>query len=276
MNIAVIGSTGMLGYAVSEYFTSIGWNTLAINRKHFNIAKDDMGVLKAILKEHQTQVVVNCAGVIKPMIAKTSIEDVLRVNTVFPQNLAKLCLHMDLRGFHITTDCVYSGQKGQYDETDYFDATDVYGMSKNGGEPTSIMTLRTSIIGEENGQSRSLIEWARSQRGKSVNGFVNHDWNGVTTLQVAKSIHEIIERNAYRPGLFHLHSPMAMHKADMLSLFSDVYKLDLKVHPTEAAEKIDRTLATKYSFSKDFVVNSISEQVAEMRCFFANIKRENL
>lgn len=272
MKAAIIGYTGMLGYAVSEYFTSVDWSVLKISRKEFDLAKDDYSKLEAMLKADGVQVVINCAGVIKPMIAKTAIEDVLKVNTVAPQNIAKICVRNGWKGFHITTDCVYSGLKGNYDEDDFLDATDVYGMSKNGGEPTSIMTLRTSIIGEENGQSRSLIEWARSQKGKDVNGFTNHDWNGVTTLQVAKSIHKIIEKNAYQPGLFHLHSPKTMNKADMLRLFSEVYKLDLKVNPVEAAEKIDRTLATKYSLSRDFVSAAIPDQVKEMQKFFAAIK----
>ena len=145
-------------------------------------------------------------------------------------------------------------------------------MSKNGGETTSIMTLRTSIIGEEKGQSRSLIGWARSQKGKEVNGFTNHDWNGVTTLQVAKSIAEIIEKNAYKPGLFHLHSPTTMNKAEMLNMFSEVYQLNLKVNNVAAADKIDRTLATKHSLSKDFVKATITEQVSEMKSFFSFLK----
>ncbi len=268
MKVAVIGSTGMLGYAVSEYFASIGWDVLKLGRAQFDLAKDDFAKLEKLLLDNKTQVVINCAGVIKPMIAKTSAEDTLRVNTVIPQNIAKFCVRNNIKGFHITTDCVYSGAKGNYNEDDYYDANDVYGMSKNGGEPTNIMTLRTSIIGEEKGQSRSLIEWARSQKGKEVNGFTNHDWNGVTTLQVAKSIHKILEKNAYSAGLFHLHSPKAISKDKMLKVFSDVYDLSLKINPVAAADKIDRTLASKYPLSREFVTETVEQQVASMAEFF--------
>lgn len=272
MNIAVIGANGMLGYAVSNYLKSQKENVFSITRQEFDLAKDQFNKLEKYFVDHKIDVVINCAGVIKPMIASTKIEDILRVNTVAPQNIGFICNKLGLKGFHITTDCVYSGAKGQYNEDDLFDADDVYGMSKNGGEPKNIMTLRTSIIGEENGQARSLIEWARSQKGKEVNGFLNHDWNGVTTYQVGKTILQILKSNSYKPGLYHLHSPAKVNKSELLHIFNDVYQLDLKINSVNASSTIDRTLATKYSLSKDFVQQTIKEQVSEMAEFFKNRK----
>jgi dTDP-4-dehydrorhamnose reductase len=268
MKVAVTGSTGMLGYAVSEYFSSLGWSVLKLGRKEFDLAKGEPQALEKLLQDNKIEVLINCAGVIKPQIAKTPIEDVLKVNSIMPHNMGKIAQKLQIKAFHITTDCVYSGAKGAYNEDDYFDATDVYGMSKNGGEPTTLMTLRTSIIGEEKGQSRSLLEWARSQKGKEVNGFVNHDWNGVTTLQVAKSIHAILDKGAYKPGLFHLHSKKALNKFELLQVFNETYSLGLKINSVTAADRIDRTLASRYSLSGDFVNRSIAEQVKEMAEFF--------
>lgn len=268
MKVTVIGARGMLGYAVSEYFKSQNFDVQTITREQFDIAKEPMQNLEKLIQKFAPDFIVNCAGVIKPMIAKMSIEDVLRVNTVFPQNLAKLANKHKIKAFHITTDCVYTGHKGAYSEDDIFDATDIYGMSKNGGEPHSIMTLRTSIIGEESGQSRSLLEWARSQAGKDVNGFTNHMWNGLTTLNVAKTIHKILNANAYKPGLFHIHSPNSLNKFEMLEVFNQVYELNLKIKPTEAGEVVDRTMKSNFNYSKEFVTQNIFEQVKEMRTFF--------
>ena len=127
-NIVVIGANGMLGYAVSEYYNRKNYSVTKISRLDFDITKDPIEKLEPILT--RSDFVINCAGVIKPMIVTTSIEDVLRVNAIFPRNLAKLSDKLGLHCYHVTTDCVYSGKRGDYTENDFFDADDVYGMSK--------------------------------------------------------------------------------------------------------------------------------------------------
>lgn len=265
--IAVIGSTGMLGYAVSEYFKRIDWNVICISRKEFDIAKDSINKLYELIKE--SDIVVNCAGVIKPRISDTIIEDVIRVNSIFPRNLAKLCNNNEIKCFHITTDCVYSGKKGNYTEDDYFDATDIYGMTKNAGENTECMNLRTSIIGEENGQSRSLLEWAISQKGKNINGFTNHSWNGVTTVYLAEIIHKILLKGLYTKGLFHIHSIDTVSKYELMSIISNVYQLSLIINPFEAGEIIDRSIQSKYELTKNVSQKPITQQIEEMKRFFS-------
>jgi dTDP-4-dehydrorhamnose reductase len=267
MKIAVIGARGMLGLAVSHYFERKGHPVVRISRKEYDIAKDPIRVLEPLIAG--CEVIINCAGVIKPMIAQTPIEDVLRVNAVFPRNLAKLASRANARCYHITTDCVYSGSKGSYTELDELDATDVYGMSKNGGEMEACMVLRTSIIGEEQGQSRSLLEWARSNAGKAVNGFTNHKWNGVTTVYLAEIIETIERTGAYRHGIFHVHSPNTLNKFELLSQVNEVYGLDLKITPVEAKERIDRDLASIHPLSRAVSTKTIKEQLADMRAFFS-------
>ncbi len=266
----VIGAGGMLGYAVSNYFLSKGEDVVAISRNEFDIVKDPINKLESLKAE--CSVVINCAGVIKPQIAKNSIEDVLRVNSIFPKNLALLCNKMNILCFHITTDCVYTGTKGSYNENDSFDADDLYGMTKNAGEAGRCMVLRTSIIGEEKGQSRSLIEWARSQRGKKVNGFVNHFWNGVTTVHLAEVIEKILDQYLYNDGIYHIHSPNPVSKKELLEILNGVYELNLDISPTEASQFCDRTLGSKYSLSKMLCVKPIHLQVAEMKEFFETVQ----
>ncbi len=271
--LTVFGSNGMLGYAVSEYFKRKGYIVNNITRHEFNIASDDHNKLYDLLND--ADIVINCAGVIKPRIKDSTEVEVLRVNSIFPHNLAKVCNQKSIKCFHITTDCVYSGKKGNYNENDLFDADDLYGTSKNGGDSADCMVLRTSIIGEEKGQSRSLLEWARNQTGKEVNGFVNHNWNGVTTVYLAQIIDTIIRNDLYQKGLFHIHSPNTVNKYELLQIFDEVYDLKYsKINATEAKETIDRTISTIYKLSSHVSTKKLQQQIREMREFFQNLEVE--
>ena len=265
-NVLILGSGGMLGYAVFEYFKRKHYNCIAIDKQEFDISKDSMSKLIPFLEN--MDIVVNCAGVIKSHINKLTVEDVLRINSIFPRNLAKFCKSNKILCFHITTDCVYTGQKGKYSESDFFDATDVYGMSKNAGEPTECMTIRTSIIGEERANYMSLLEWARSNKGKEVNGFLNHYWNGVTTLYFAEIIENILEKGLYQEGIFHLHSQNVVNKYELLRIFDRTYKLNLEINPIETPILCDRSLTSIYNLSTQVCTKDIEQQVIEMREFF--------
>ena len=266
-NILILGSDGMLGYAVTEYFLRKEYNVKPLTINEFDITKDTIEKFETFLQN--TEVVINCAGIIKPLISKFSFEYILQVNSIFPRNLAIICNKHNILCFHITTDCVYCGKKGNYDENDYFDATDVYGMSKNAGDITSCMTIRTSIIGEEPaGQRRSLLEWARSQAGKEVNGFTNHYWNGVTTVYLSEIIEIIIKQNLYQKGIFHIFSPDSVNKFMLLSIINESYKLNLKITTFKAETGIDRTLNSIYDLSKNIVNKSIEQQIIKMKYFF--------
>lgn len=267
--VLVIGANGMLGYAVTEYYRRKGYQVRALSRKEYDIASDPITKFESLLDG--VDLVINAAGVIKPLIAKTPIEAVLAVNAIFPRNVARLAARRSIPSIHITTDCVYSGRSGRYDETALFDADDVYGMSKNAGEVGDHMVLRTSIIGEERGQSRSLVEWAISQKGKAVNGFINHRWNGVTTLYLAEIIERILNGSLYEPGLFHVHSPDTVNKFELLTILNETYRLGLTITPTEAADAIHRDLASVRPLSKAVAKKTIRQQVEEMRAFFGRI-----
>ncbi len=271
MKITVFGANGMLGYAVSEYFKRKGNEVVKVFRSDFDIAKEPHQRSEKFI--NNSDVVINCAGVIKPRIKDMTLEDVLKVNSIFPHNLAKICCEKNIKMIHITTDCVYTGNKGNYNEDDLFDADDIYGMTKNSGEPSNnCMVLRTSIIGEENGQSRSLLEWVKSQKGKEVNGYTNHLWNGVTTLYLAEIIEKTLTDNLYQKGLFHIHSPNTLNKYELVSTISEVYNLELKVNPIKVEIGCDRSMSSIYSISSRIAVKTIKEQLVEMRDFFGKLQ----
>lgn len=265
-SILVLGSKGMLGHAVLTYFSKKGYKTDALSREQYDITTQPIEALTPFIESHD--IIINCAGVIKPQIEKNKIEQVIQVNSIFPHNLAKLCKSKGKKLFHITTDCVFSGKKGAYLEQDVFDAEDVYGMTKAAGESSLGMNLRTSIIGEEKGQSRSLLAWAQSQQGKTVNGFTNHLWNGVTTVYLAQIIEQLFSSNLYKEGTYHIHSPAPVTKAELLQIISTVYNLSLTVIPKEAPQFCDRSLSSVHDISKKIVTLTIPEQVQQMKQFF--------
>jgi dTDP-4-dehydrorhamnose reductase len=188
--------------------------------------------------------VINCIGTIKPFMSSNP-RDARYLNSVLPWDLANICEKYGNKLIHITTDCVFSGKKGNYIETDTHDALDDYGKSKSLGEPTNALVIRTSIIGEEIHKNASLIEWAKSQKEKQVRGFTNHLWNGITTNQYAQVCNNIIDNNLWEKGLFHVYSPTAVNKLQMMEYFNNKWLLNLKIEPFETPEKCDRSLCSE-------------------------------
>lgn len=264
--LVVIGANGMLGYAVSRYFGSQGYQVEALSRREFDIYRDPIERLAEAIRGRD--IVINCAGVIKQRISDYSVEEVLKVNAIFPVNLARLCDRLGILCFHVTTDCVYSGKKGQYSESDFFDADDVYGMSKNAGDTNGCMTLRTSIIGEEKEHFKSLLSWVKSQRGQTVNGYADHLWNGVTTVCLAEVIGKIIDQGLHEKGIFHIHTKQTLSKFDITSLINDVYGLGITVKKFHTGAPCDRSLKSEGPLSDRLVTKDLRTQLVEMRRFF--------
>ena len=151
-------------------------------------------------------VIINCIGTIKPRVDELGDLNAIIVNSLFPRLLSNYCESKEIKLIHPTTDCVYTGLKGDYNENDNYDVSDVYGMSKALGETHNCTTIRTSIIGEESVNKRSLVEWVKSEKGNSIFGFTNHYWNGLTCLQFAKVCDKIISENIFWKGIRHIHS----------------------------------------------------------------------
>ncbi len=195
--------------------------------------------------------IVNAIGITKPLIhddRPSEVERALRVNSLFPQRLGEWAAQRGSRVLQIATDCVYAGAKGRYVETDAHDALDVYGKTKSLGETwyASAHHLRCSIIGREFKDRKFLVEWFLGQPGGAqINGYTNHCWNGITTLQFARICYGVITNNLTLPHLQHIVPADAMTKADMLRTFAAAYRRDdVQIRRVEAASVIDRTLDT--------------------------------
>lgn len=202
--------------------------------------------------EEEFSYVINCIGVIKPRIEtrnKESLTKTIKVNSIFPYELARFSERKGFKVISIATDCVFSGSKGGYKETDRHDPNDFYGMTKSLGEVNSsnVMNLRTSIIGVEPGENRySLVEWFLGQDFNSkVSGFKNHFWNGITTKTFATFVSVIIKENMFNSGTKHIVPLDVVSKFELLVILANKFQRnDIQITPTQAIERIDRTLLT--------------------------------
>lgn len=224
--ITILGSHGMLGSAVAKEFPQAN----KLNRPMIDATKYDA----APSAETYQGVVINCIGLIKPYC--DDIPAAIKVNALFPHSLPRDTIQ-------IATDCVFSGRNGgHYVEIDDHDATDVYGQTKSLGEAAHLRNLRCSIIGREEKNHLSLLDWALAQ--DEVQGYTNHLWNGITTYHFAKICRGIIDNDLELPPLQHIVPADVVTKAELLRLIAKYMKPNLVVRETKTPITIDRTLAT--------------------------------
>jgi len=244
----ILGSAGMLGHIVYTYLNEtkkyqivdVSFST-KLNDNSFSLNVTDKCAVEAFIKEEKPDIVINCIGV----LIKGSQNDpsnAIYINSFFPHQLSKLMRETGGKLIHISTDCVFSGKKGNYIETDFRDADDTYGRSKALGEIINDqdLTLRTSIIGpeiKENGEG--LFHWFMKQSGE-INGYTKSFWGGVTTLELAKAIDATIEQNTI--GIVHITNGLSISKFELISIFKKIWKVEhITINPIEG-KQVDKSL----------------------------------
>jgi len=256
----------MLGNYIKSYLTKNNYNIVLLERKDYDLSNLSIESLRYLLLNkglEEDDIVINCAGVIPQSSKQREIDTRLyfTINSLFPVILSMICSHHNAKMIHITTDCVFSGKEGNYDEKSIHNETNSYGISKSLGELSECCIIRTSIIGEEINNKRSLLEWVISNKGKEINGFVDHKWNGVTCLELAKIIHKIIKNKKYWIGTRHIFSPSSVSKYELISMINDIYELKITVNKLNT-EIIDKTITTNY---KLFTIPDLRDQIIEMK-----------
>ncbi len=267
MKVIVLGASGMLGSMVLDTLRrDSGLEVAATARDGALIKKFQArspGVQWQLLDASGCDIpeivrvinnatwVINCIGVIKPYIHDdhpAEIERAIRVNAVFPHLLAHAAEQCGAQVLQIATDCVYSGVKGNYSEPDKHDALDVYGKTKSLGEAFSdrVHNLRCSIIGPEPKGHVSLLDWFLHQASNGkVSGYVNHHWNGVTTLHFARLCLGFITKDLRLKHVQHVVPEKMVTKAELLGFFAlEYHREDITINPSHADVVIDRTLST--------------------------------
>jgi dTDP-4-dehydrorhamnose reductase len=256
----ILGGAGMLGHKVFQTLRERFPGTIATTRGNMaqfplnrvsllhgsdvvtGIDACDFDSLRARLREWQPDVVVNCVGVIKQRDSANSAIPCLTTNSLFPHRLVEAASEWGGRVIHFSTDCVFSGRKGMYTEDDPSDAEDLYGKSKYLGEveTPNALTLRTSIIGRELTEHRSLLDWFLSRNGETVRGFRRAIYSGITTNEMAMVVTRIISDHPDLSGRFQVVSE-PISKFGLLSLIRDAYKLDITIEPVDG-ELCDRSM----------------------------------
>lgn len=202
----------------------------------------DQDSLVSLFNRVKPDVVINCIGLIKQLASSNNPLSALPINSMLPHRLAELCQLAGARMIHISTDCIFSGEKGAYVETDESDAKDLYGKSKYLGElhdGKNSITLRTSIIGHELCSERSLIDWFLSQEGE-VSGFGKAVFSGLPTVELARVIADYVIPQEQLAGLYHV-SAEPIDKFSLLGLVGQIYGKKLSIKYDDSV-KIDRSL----------------------------------
>jgi dTDP-4-dehydrorhamnose reductase len=263
----LLGATGMAGH-VAYYYLNATEKYEMTNVVFKNKLTEDSLVLditdklatEKLIREIQPDIILNCIGV---LIKGSQLfpDNAIYINAYFPHLLERLAAEVNAKLIHISTDCVFSGMKGNYSETDLRDADDTYGKSKGLGEVINNrdLTIRTSIIGPElKEKGEGLFHWFMNQSGE-INGYLEAFWGGVTTLELAKAIDAAIELDIV--GLVHLTNGEKISKYDLLTLFKEIWsKTDVKVNAYHG-KSVDKSLRVSEKFK--FEVLSFKEMLLE-------------
>lgn len=266
MKILILGADGMLGHVVKRYFENKKYAVFVTSRKKENDnyfdASKNMNDINLIIEKIKPDVVINCIGILNKVAEENQSLAVL-INSYLPHYIDELSVKENFKFIHVSTDCVFNGEKGKYNTNSFKDAYSFYGQSKALGEINNnrSVTLRTSIVGpDENPKGIGLFQWFMKQ-SEDVHGFSKVMWTGVTTIQFAKCMEEAIKNNL--SGLVHVINEEEISKADLLRLFAKYFKTKTKIINDESYIS-NKTLvldSTDYKFN----VPSYEQMIKEMK-----------
>ncbi|HQF89389.1 MAG TPA: SDR family oxidoreductase [Methanofastidiosum sp.] len=276
----VLGATGMLGHKIIQTFNDkhdvIG--TIRSDENKYknhpilgnfniigNIIPERIERINDLTNDEKPDVVINCIGIVKQLPnAKESLPSIM-INSLFPHQLAQICNNGNSRLIHFSTDCVFSGKKGNYKENDPSDAEDLYGKTKFLGEvdyPNSL-TIRTSIIGREINSKNGLLEWFLSKKGQSVKGYSRAFFSGLTTNALSNILLDIISDFDLLSGIWHVSSE-PISKYSLLNKINEKFDLGISIIP-DYSINCNRTLdGSKFIKATDIKIPSWDKMVEDL------------
>lgn len=283
--ILILGVSGMLGSAAYRLLGGTdGIEVFGTSRgdgigRHFRselrssiisgVDVENTDTLAGVLRDARPDVVINCIGIVKQLATAKDPLVALPINSILPHRLARLCSLVGARLIHVSTDCVFSGRRGAYKETDQSDAYDLYGRSKLLGEVDydNAITLRTSIIGREVASSNGLVEWFLSSKGE-VRGFTKAIFSGLTTDELTRVILNHVLPQPQLRGVYHVSSD-PIDKYSLLQLVRETYGCPIEIEPDDSVV-IDRSLdSTRFRQETAYAPPSWQEMINAMREFGA-------
>jgi dTDP-4-dehydrorhamnose reductase len=256
--LLVLGASGMLGNAMLRWFAQDPSFQVFGSVRNLGVLKElqqqapqaqlvtgfDVETedgLTRLFAQVRPEIVINCIGVVKQLAGADDPLIAIPINALLPHRLAGHCRRAGVRLVHISTDCVFSGERGGYQESDRPDALDLYGRSKLLGEVLAdhVVTLRTSIVGHELASGHGLLGWFLVQSG-SAPGFTRAISTAMPTVELARVIQRYVIPDISLHGVFHVGAE-ALSKQDLLSKVAHAYQLKTQLVPT-AFPVIDRSL----------------------------------
>ena len=272
MRILVLGASGMAGHVVYWWLKHRGHQVLS---HVYRTPLDEDSVildlfrnsdrLDRLIETRNPDVIINCVGVL-PAACTERPDKAAYLNGFLPHHLSTRC-----KTIHISTDCVFSGDRGSYSEAAPKDAQSIYGITKSAGEINNNkdLTIRTSIVGPETkDEGAGLFEWFRRQT-RGVDGWANAYWNGVTTLELAKFIEFALEKEL--TGLCHLHCDAPVSKFLLLKLFRQIFNgPDVGISPRVLPKAIDKTLVTTRT-DVGWTASGIEDQLFALHSWYFNL-----
>ena len=281
--VLVLGNKGMLGHVLYETFqancNNKKYDIIGINRsddksdnKSFKLDVLNLDKLEQFIKNKKPTHIVNCIGsLVEASLNKPSLA--IQTNSLLPHFLNEISEKYNFKLIHISTDCVFDGKKGLYEETDKKTENNYYGLTKNLGEINNKrnLTIRTSIIGPElKSNPTGLFNWVISQKGKTINGYANAIWSGLTTLELSKFI--IWSLNKEISGIVHATNGIGISKYDLVKIINDVFNLDINLL-VEDDYKVDKSLLNNKIRNYNFP--SYISMIKEMKYWIKNNKMYN-
>ena len=283
MRVLILGGEGMLGHkafqVLSQRFDTYAtfrdargaWATFPMyatvepSRLLGGVDALDFSSIVRAIGQGQPNVVVNCIGIIKQLKEASDPVISLRLNSLFPHLLADLCGAVGARLFHMSTDCVFTGRKGNYSEDDTPDAEDLYGRTKLLGELNrpGCLTIRTSIFGRDFLKQSALFEWFLSHRRGRVKGYKNAIYTGFPTQTLACIMGDLIADHSQLSGLYQIASP-PISKYDLLLNIRDAMKLNIDIEPYDD-QPCDRSLNSgRFVAATGYRIPEWDELIAEL------------
>lgn len=281
--VLVLGANGMLGNAILRLFAeSAGYTVFGTVRspavvrflpsslRHCVITGVDVENNDSLIRlfaELHPDIVINCVGLVKQLTAGDDPLAAIAINALLPHRLARMCEMGGARLVQIGTDCVFTGVKGCYIESDVSDAIDLYGRTKYLGEvdyPHAI-TLRTSIIGHEIEGAHSLLGWFLAQTG-CIKGYRQAIFSGLPTVEIARVIRDYVIPCPELHGIYHV-SATSINKFDLLTLVAQVYGKTIDICADDQLE-IDRSLdSSRFQMATGYVAPEWPELIRLMYLF---------
>lgn len=272
MKFFILGCNGMAGHTISLYLQEQGHDVFGFDRQKSSLVKSiagdarDSKALEEIINAGKFDTIINCIGILN-QFAENDHELAAYLNAYFPHFLAKITEGTDTQVIHMTTDCVFSGKKGSYKETDFRDGTTFYDRSKALGEidDDKNLSLRNSIVGPDiNPKGIGLLNWFMNNtigEAPEVNGYTKAIWTGQTTYQLAKTMEAAAKERAH--GLINAVPSTSISKYDLLCLFNKYFRGDkVKINPIEGVNADKSLIRTNFEFN--YLIPDYETMVREM------------